>query len=315
MNIKALFTNDFEKDKLEKLAALGYDIIVDKDPEIKYTDKLKDIEMLFTYNSFKSLDISKMKNLKWIQLASDGIDQAPKEKLKESGVTLTNNKDSYSIPIAEWIVSAILDIFKKSYSFYKNKEKKIWKLDFSLKELYGSTVGIIGTGSIAVETAKRLKGFGVEVLGLNTSGRDVDHFDKCYSNVQMEDMLKKCDVVICLLPLTKNTFHFIGEKEFSFMKDGVYFVNASRGEVVDEEKLIANLESKKIGAAALDVFEKEPLQKESQLWNFENIIITPHNSWTSQNRENRLYELIYDNMLKYKSGEKLNNIVNVEKGY
>ncbi|KOF57074.1 MULTISPECIES: phosphoglycerate dehydrogenase [Clostridium] len=315
MKIKALFTNDFEKDKIDKLKDLGYEIIINKDHEIKYSDELKDIEMLFTYDAFKSLDISKMKSLKWIQLASDGIDHVPKEKLRGTSITLTNNKDSYSIPISEWIVSAILDILKQSYSFYRNKEKKLWKLNFSLKELYKSTVGIIGTGSIAIETAKRLKGFDVEVLGLNTNGRDVFYFDKCYSNVEIQVMLKKCDIVICLLPLTKNTVHFIGEKEFSFMKEGVVFVNASRGEVVDEKRLIENIENKKIGGAALDVFEKEPLEEENPLWDFENVIVTPHNSWTSQNRDNRLYELIYDNMVKYKNGEGLSNIVNIERGY
>lgn len=315
MKIKALFTNNFENAEMKKLENLGYEIIVGKESEIKYTDKLKDVEILVTYNAFKSLDISKMKNLKWIQLASDGIDQVPKKKIEENNIILTNNKDSYSIPIAEWIVCAILDIFKQSYSFYKNKDKKLWKLNFSLKELYGSNIGIIGTGSIAVEVAKRLKGFGVEVLGLNTSGREVPYFDKCYSNCEIEGMLKKCDVVICLLPLTKNTFHFMGEREFSFMKDGACFVNASRGEVVDEEKLIENIKNKRISAAALDVFEKEPLDKENPLWSFENTIVTPHNSWVSQNKDNRLYELIYDNMLKYKRNEKLNNIVSVKKGY
>lgn len=315
MKVKALLTNNFGKNEIERLEDLGYEIILGKESDIEYTDKLKDVEILVTYNSFKSLDISKMKNLKWIQLVSDGINQVPKEKLEGTNIVLTNNKDSYSIPIAEWIVSAILDIFKQTYSFYKNKEKKIWKLDFSLKELYGSTVGMIGTGSIAVEAAKRLKGFGVEILGLNTNGREVPYFDKCYSNCDIEGMLKKCDVVICLLPLTKSTFHFIGEREFSFMKDGVCFVNASRGEVVDEEKLIENIKDKKISAAALDVFEKEPLDKENPLWGFENVIVTPHNSWVSQNKDGRLYKLIYDNMLKYKRNEKLNNIVNVKKGY
>lgn len=315
MKNKALFTYAFEKEEMNKLEDLGYEIIIGKDNDIKYSDKLEDIEILVTYDAFKTLDISKMKNLKWIQLVSDGINQVPKEKVERANIMLTNNSNSYSIPISEWILSSVLDIFKQSYSFYKNKEKKLWRLNSSLRELYRSTVGIIGTGSIAIETAKRFKSFGVETLGLNTNGRQVDYFDKCYSNNEIEVMLKKCDVVICLLPLTKSTFHFIGEKEFAFMKEGVVFVNASRGEVVDEEKLIKNLESKKISSAALDVFEKEPLNEESPLWNFDNVIITPHNSWVSQNKDKRLYELIYDNMLKYKRSEKLNNIVSVKKGY
>ena len=96
---------------------------------------------------------------------------------------------------------------------------------------------------------------------------------------------------------------------------GVFFVNAARGSIVDENELIKNLKSGKIRAAALDVYENEPLSPENPLWEMENVIISPHNSWISEMRNERRFNLIYDNMIRYKKGEQLRNIVQLEKGY
>lgn len=312
---KVLCTFNFGKEKIEKLSELGYEIIIENEKNLVYSDKFKDVECLIAYDPYKSFDISKLTNLKWIQTLSDGINQIPKEKIENDKITITNNKDGYSIPIAEWIVCNVLSLYKNSMQFYRNKENKIWKMDNSLMEIYGHTIGIIGTGTIAIETAKRFKGFGVNLLGLNTNGRDIEYFNECYSNSNYSEMISQCDVVICLLPITEKTYHFINEDLFSKMKDGVIFVNASRGDVVDENKLIENIKSGKIKAAALDVFENEPLTKENPLWNFDNVIITPHNSWISQHILERRYKLVYENMFRYKKNEKLLNIVNINRGY
>jgi phosphoglycerate dehydrogenase-like enzyme len=99
------------------------------------------------------------------------------------------------------------------------------------------------------------------------------------------------------------------------MKDGVFLVNVARGNILDEKVLVKYLENKKIGGAALDVFEEEPLSIENPLWNFENVTLTPHNSWISEMRNLRRWNLIYENLRRYINGEELNNIVDIEKGY
>ena len=149
----------------------------------------------------------------------------------------------------------------------------------SLLELVGKRAGILGTGGIGMETAKRLKAFGVEVWGVNTSGRDVEYFDKCFKSEDMDIIFKECDIVIAVMPSTKETEGMINRDKFGMMKEGSVFMNLGRGNLVNLDDLEEY--AAKFRGIALDVFDKEPLSKERSLWNVENLIITPHNSWVS----------------------------------
>lgn len=315
MKTKALFTFNFPRSKILGLEDLGFDIVLKDEKVLKYSRELEDVEFMFTYNPFSHFDISSLKKLKWIQLESDGIEQIPRDYIKKNGIIVTNNKDGYSIPISEWIIWGILSSYKKGNDFFINKLRKKWEFNNSLKEIFGETIGILGTGDIAMETARKLQPFGVNMLGLNTTGKPVKYFDRCYSNQNINLMVKKCDIIVCLLPITNKTHHFIDEKLFQEMKNGVIFINASRGQVVNEDNLIKFIQNGKIGAAVLDVVENEPLKQENPLWEMKNVIITPHNSWISQNMNKRKYKLVYENMRRYKNGEELKNIVNISKGY
>nr|WP_286673038.1 phosphoglycerate dehydrogenase [Anaeromonas frigoriresistens] len=313
--MKALFTYDYGQEEMKRIEKLGYDIIVKKEKGIEVTKDIKDIDVLVCYNPFETLEINKLDNLKWIQVSSIGIDQVPKETIKEKNIILTNNRGGYSIPMGEWIVLKILEMLKNSKELYENQKNKKWKIDTSILELYNKTVGFVGTGTIAQEAAKRLQGFGVEVLGLNTKGRDVEYFDKCYANEEIETLYKKSDVVIISVPYTKDTHHMIDEEAFNKMKDGVYLVNIARGSIINEKDMIKALKSGQIKKAALDVFEEEPLPKNSELWDLDNVIITSHSSWMSEMRNERRYNTIYKNMKRYINNEGLINKVNIEKGY
>ncbi|KRQ87386.1 putative 2-hydroxyacid dehydrogenase [Caloramator mitchellensis] len=313
--MKALVTYDYGKDKMDKIRELGYEVLIKDEKDLFYTEDLKDVDVLVCYNPFETLDIKMMEGLKWIQLSSIGIDQAPLDYINDKGIILTNNKGGYSIPIGEWIVMNILQLSRNSYGFFKRQQEKKWKVDTSLIEIYGKTIGFVGTGSIATEAAKRLRAFGVKILGLNTVGRDVEGFDKCYSSDEIDLMLKECDFVVITMPATDKTYRLINKDRFSAMKDGVYFINIARGNIVDEVELINNLKSGKIKGAALDVFEKEPLEENSPLWDMDNVYITPHNSWISEMRNERRFNLIYENLKRYVEKKQLLNIVDLNKGY
>jgi phosphoglycerate dehydrogenase-like enzyme len=313
--MKALFTYDYGIENMNKIKELGYEVIIINENDITYSEKISDVDVLVCYNPFKTLDISKMKNLKWIQLSSIGIDQLPIEYVKKSGITVTNNRGGYSIPMGEWIVMNILELYKNSRKFYLKQLQRKWKIDTGVLELYGKKVGFIGTGTIATEAAKRLQGFGVEILGLNTTGKDVKYFNRCFSIKEIDNMLSQCDVVVVTIPHTKETHHLINKERFKAMKDGVCFINVARGAIVDEVALIKNIENGKLRGAALDVFEQEPLPEDNPLWGFENVIITPHNSWVSELRNQRRFEMIYENMRRYISNESLNNVVDLSRGY
>lgn len=311
--MKVLITVKISDEQLEKIKSLGYEIIRISESKIKNCEEVDDADILVTYNPFKRLDISKMKNLKYIMLTSVGFDQLPKEKVIKQNIQVTNNRGGYSIPMSEWIVMCILEIYKKSKMLYKQQQDKVWHMDFGISELYGSRIGFLGTGTIAVEAAKRLNGFGVEIWGYNTNGREVEYFDRCFGKNQINEIFKNCDVVVSTMPCTENTIGMIDKDKFELMKQGSSFINVGRGKIVNEEDLIKYLD--KFKGVALDVFEQEPLPKESPLWDADNVIVTPHNCWVSDKNDIRVEKLMYSNLKKYKEGKQVDNIVNIEREY
>lgn len=313
--MKALFTYDYGKDEMEALRKLGYDIMIVNEEDINYTEEMKDVEILVCYSPFKTLDISKFNKLKWIQLSSIGIDQVPLDILREKNILLSNNRGGYSIPMGEWIVMNILELYKKSRVLFQQQQKKLWRLNKDILELYGKTIAFIGTGSIAKEAAKRLQGFEVKVVGVNTKGSRAEYFHSCYPIDDMQDVLSTSDVVVLTIPYTKATHHLIGQRQLKAMKPEALLINVSRGSIIDEAALIEQLNEGHLLGAALDVFEEEPLSTDNPLWNFERVIVTPHNSWISELRNDRKYRMIYNNMKRYLNGEDLINTVDINRGY
>jgi phosphoglycerate dehydrogenase-like enzyme len=315
MEIKALFTYDYGKEKMDSIRKLGYDITIIHEKQVEFSEEIKETEVLVCYNPFNTLDISKLNKLKWIQLSSIGIDQLPSAAFKNPCLKVTNNRGGYSIPMGEWIVLNTLQMLKHSKKLFEQQRNKKWKMDTGILEIYKKTIGFIGTGSIAIEAAKRFQGFGVKILGVNTNGRAVQYFDKCYSTQEVDEMLSICDVVVITIPSTKETYRLIDKSRLLAMKDGVFIINVARGNVIDEDELIKNLKTGKIASAALDVFDEEPLEKDSPLWKMDNIIISPHNSWISEMKNERRFEGIYENMKRYADHERLQNVVDLNRGY
>lgn len=295
--INLLITGAFccEEYNIKKLEELNIKVSFHKDEQenVKNADLYDAVicNGLFLYN-----DIKKFKNLKYIQLTSAGYDRVPIEYIKEHNIKIFNAKGVYSIPIAEWALAKILELYKKSRCFYTNQEKMLWKKERKIFELYGKTAVIVGCGSIGTEIAKRLKVFGVKILGIDIFKADENYFEEYYDIKSMNEAIKKADFVILTVPLTDDTYHLFNKDKFDIMKQNCVFCNFSRGKVVNEYDLVSALENKKIYGAILDVFEEEPLEEKSEFWNFENVIITPHNSFVGENNNERLFNVILNNL-------------------
>jgi len=313
--MKVLLTYNYGDEALEKIESFGYDIILKKEKGLTYTDELKDIEVLVCYDPFDTLDISQMKSLKWIQLSSIGMDQLPKDELENRDIIVTNNQGGYSKPMGEWIVLSILEILKNKKAIYKNQENKKWKMFKNLLEIVDKKVLFLGTGTIASEGAKRLQGFECRVHGVNTSGHNADYFDKVFQTEAVNDIISDYDVVISTLPKIEATYHFIDKDLIDRMKDDVILVNVSRGEIIDEKALIDALKNEKFLGVNLDVFTNEPLDESSELWDFERVYISSHNSWISEKRNERRLNMILKNMKRYSENKPLMNKKKVTKGY
>ena len=316
---KILFTYGFEDGKLEErmkiLEDLGYEVYYEDERDFRYRDYMSEIDVLVTHSVFKRVNLDRFPKLKWIQLTSMGFEQVPKQEVLEKGIIVTNNKKGYSIPMGEWVVLNILEMMKNRKSIYKNQEDKRWFMDFSIEEVYEKTIAFIGTGDIAMESVKRLRGFGVNLLGVNTDGRNIEGFDQCFSLKKINHVIEKADVVIITLPNTEKTYHLFDKSRLEKMKDDGYLINVSRGAIIDEEDLVRHLQDGKLKGVALDVFENEPLSKSSPLWDINRVLISSHNSWISENIGERRWQLFHENFKRYINDEELLNKVQVKRGY
>lgn len=311
--MKVLFTYDYGKENMDRIKELGYEVVLKAEDGITVTKDIEDIDVLNCYTPFTTLDIKKIPTLKWIQLSSIGIDQLPKEDIKN--IIVTNNKGGYSIPIGEWIVLKALEIYKDSKYFYEYQNSRKWKTNTSIQELTDKKVLFLGTGTIALEASKRLRSFVKRIDGVNTNGRAVEGFDICHSIKDIDDYIGDYDLVVICLPHTKSTHHLFDKELISKMRDDSVLINIARGAIIHEESLISALEEGKFLGVALDVFEKEPLNKESKLFEFDRAYLSPHNSWISEKRNQRRFELIYYNMKAFIEDKPLTNVVNIQKGY
>lgn len=245
--------------------------------------------------------IEKFINLQYIQLTSAGFDRVPLGYIQEKQIEIHNAKGVYSIPMAEFAVGGVLQLYKHSTFFLKNKKKHKWEKHRGLLELNEKRVCIVGCGNVGTECAKRFLAFGCEVVGADVFPRMDAHYNKIVGLEQLDGILPETDILILTLPLTDATKNFMNDKKFALLKNGSVVVNISRGAIVDSCALVSALD--RLGGAVLDVFEEEPLEENSPLWDMEHVILTPHNSFVSDGNNRRLDALILD-LLKKKE-EKL----------
>jgi len=309
--MKALFTYDYGEEKMNAIRDLGYEVLVVKESEIENIAEVNDADILTCYNPFNRIKLSEMTNLKWIQLSSMGVDQLPLDEVRDRKLIITNNKGGYSKPIGEWVVMSILNIYKDAKYFARRQDDKIWHMNTGVRELVDKNILFLGTGSVATEAAKRLQGFEAKVIGMNTNGRDMPYFDRCVPFEHMMHEVVNAHIIVCALPYTDTLHHMIDDEFLSAMKDCSALINVSRGKLINEESLVKYLENGKFMGVGLDVFEVEPLPKESPLWEFERIYLSPHNCWVSEMRNERRYETIYENMKRYLNKEILINEIKV----
>lgn len=262
---------------------------------------------------------AKAKNLKWIHLGLAGVDKALLPEVVKSKVKLTSSKGIHAATLAELILGMILAFAKGIVPSMSFKNRRVWGFEQVIQsrfDLEAKVLGIIGLGLIGVEVAKKAKAFGMKVIAVkNRPGRAPRHVDEVYARRELNQVLKESDFVFLSVPLTKETYHLIGKNELSQMKKTGFLINTARGPVVDEKALIDALKEKKIAGAGLDVFEQEPLPKSSELWNLDNVIITPHIGGAMPDYYRKVGEVFKENLERFLQGRRLKNLVNRKLGY
>ena len=236
--------------------------------------------------------------LRYVQLTSAGFDRVPVEELQARGVLIHNARGVYSIPMAEFALAGVLQLYKQMDHFRCAKQNHLWSKHRGVLELFGKKLCVLGCGSVGQACAKVFSALGCEVEGVDIAPFTSPYFRHIYPLESLDQALGRADVVILCLPLLAGTLRLFDETRFSKMKDGAVFVNISRGKLVDSAALLTALRERLRGAV-LDVFEEEPLGQESPLWNMDNVVLTPHNSFVGDGNGLRLEKVILENLEKF----------------
>lgn len=304
-----------------------------KTPEDVPQEVWTSTEVLYTNHVIPTLEQAPL--LRWIQFHRAGVDHAIDEPiLLEPDLTYTTLSGSSSSQMAEYILMMLLSLGHRLPDMMAHQKKVEWPKDrwerFSPQELRGSTVGILGYGSIGRQVARLLQSFGAIVLatkrdlmhpedrgytpeGQGDPGGDLVH--RLYPSQALRSMLKECDFVVVTLPKTPETINMISDKELKVLKPTAFLIDVSRGGIVEHSALITALKERKIAGAALDVFPEEPLPAKSPLWKLPNVILTPHISGNTALYDERAVEMFSKNLHNYLTGSPLYNRFDPKRGY
>lgn len=283
-------------EQYDALTSLGYEICRMPDERGELSEEAREAEGIVCNGLFLYHGVENFPKLRAVQLTSAGFDRVPMDEMKARGIEVFNARGVYSIPMAEYAVFGVLSLYKQSRFFEKNQIEHRWAKHRSLLEIYKKRVLIVGAGNVGTECAKRFSAFGATVRGVDLFPRK----DECYEEIlpleSLEEELPLADIVVLTLPLTDRTRHLFDGRMLAKIKTGAVLVNIARGAVVDTEALIEALREGRLFGAVLDVFEEEPLPAESPLWELEQVILTPHNSFVGDANGARLWQVIRTNL-------------------
>jgi len=257
--------------------------------------------------------------LRWIQFSSSGVGKFVEEMgLAHTPIVVTNAAGVHATPLAEFVLFAMLYFAKQLPRVLAYQRGHHWE-PFAVRNICGSTLGLVGLGAVGREIARLGRAIGMRVVAIRRSSGflsgDVPGVEAVYSPDRLRDLLAESDYVTLILPHTRQTAGLLGKTELAAMKPGAVLINIARGAIVDEAALIEVLRSGHLGGAALDVFAKEPLAAESPLWDMPNVLITPHTISTAEDENELVVDLFCDNLRRFLAGEPLRNVFERVRGY
>jgi phosphoglycerate dehydrogenase-like enzyme len=250
-------------------------------------------------------------NLKWIQALGTGVDGITDQPSFRDDVLITSVHGIHGAAVSEAAIMLMLALSRELPRVVRNQDRHKWDR-FPARLLKDKTIGIFGVGAIAEELAPKCKAFGMTVVGISSTKREVAGFDRMYGRDELERAVREVDYLVLLTPYSPATRGIVGAKTFSAMKPTSYLVNLARGGVVDEEALIKALKQGQIAGAALDVFNQEPLPVDHPFWTMENVLITPHLGGFYDTYPDHALPVVEENLRRFLAGD-TKNMINVVK--
>lgn len=291
---------------------------------------LKDSDVAITW-SLNAEQVKAAPRLRWIHSTAAAVHQLLIPEIVNSRITLTNARSVHGPVVAEHVLALMFALAKRLPTAIRMQQQHQWAQEAMtqeqppLTELRDSTLGIVGVGSIGGEVARGASALGMRVIAVRANPmKGVDWVSasdplraqhRVYGERDLNRMLKESDFVVISAPVTNATTKIIDGQALAAMKPTAYLINVARGALVDESALVEVLQARKIGGAALDVFEHEPLPPDSPLWDLDNVIITPHQAGISHRLWERQYKLFSENLRRFETGAPLLGLVDKTAGY
>jgi D-3-phosphoglycerate dehydrogenase len=304
----------------DDIAQEGIDIL-NQEYQVDVRTKLSEDELVEIIGGYDALvvrsatkvtaKIIENSNLKVIGRAGVGVDNIDLEAATKKGILVVNAPEGNTTAASEHTVALLMAMARNIPEAVQSLKNKVWdRKRFMGIELNGKTLGVVGLGRIGREVAKKAIGLGMNILAYDPYiiKQQVENID--IKVVDLDTVLKEADFITFHVPLTKSTYHMVGEKQFSMMKDSVMLINCARGGIIDEEALYEALKSGKVAGCALDVFEKEP-PLESPLLDLPNLIATPHLGASTQEAQVSVAVDVAKDVIRALKGEMVKNPVNM----
>jgi phosphoglycerate dehydrogenase-like enzyme len=249
--------------------------------------------------------------LEWVQSTWAGVDHLCRPGLRKDYV-LTGAKGIFGNLISEYVMTYLFALERGVFTMLDNQSDQYWK-PLPYRPAREITIGVIGLGSIGKHLAHTARHFGIRVLGLNRSGKPCADVEKVYTSDNLRGFFEETDYVVLTLPDTPATKNFINAEVLSLMRPSTVLMNIGRGSIVNETDLVHALREGVIGGAVLDVFNTEPLAKDSPLWHLPGVYVTPHNAATSFPED--IVAIFINNYQRFLKKEPLHHRINFELGY
>ncbi|MFB6105921.1 MAG: D-2-hydroxyacid dehydrogenase [Halobacteriaceae archaeon] len=242
--------------------------------------------------------------LRWVQALSAGVDFYPLDELEERGVALTTAAGIHAEAIGEQVLGYLLTFERNIHRGIQNQQRGVWER-YEGGELRGKTLGVVGVGAIGTRVAELGSALGMTVVGTKRDVQDApDAVDEMLPPDGLYDLLERSHYVVVSCPLTEETHHLLSTEELATMRDDAVLVNVARGPIVDEDALARVLQQRAIRGAALDVFESEPLDADSPLWDLSNAVLTPHMAGSTPEKVSRVVDIFARNYEAYVAGDR-----------
>ena len=271
-----------------------------------------------TINFFPPSLLSRIQHLEWVQLASAGADLFSARGVLPESCVLTNASGAFSLSVGEHMIAQTFALARNFPSYSWDQEAHVWGSLRPVLAIEGSTVLVLGLGDIGSFYARKMKALGAYVIGVRRhEGPCPDCADEVTVTDRLSEYLPKADIVAMVLPGGKATEHLMDDRAFSLMKEGAVILNVGRGSAIDPDALMRALDGGRLRGAALDVTEPEPLPKDHPLWDYRNVLITPHSAgwWQLDETLNRVVRICGENLKAFSEGRALTHVVNRELGY